>query len=362
MSQTSSFVKLTLLVFLKDRFAFTKRLCAYLQDINYPYHVIFADGSGSDDHKKYFGENRFSFSYEYKKYPVDKDIYAYAKKARLASALVKTPYVMLCDNDDFPIVSGQDAALGFLENHSDYIGCNGRVRGLILDPDASKPAGRYIFWKKYYCNDMDFPVRVDQASAVERITAWQPSCCSLWYSVFRTEALKQMYEDMDKLVLSDFGPMELFFSYFILSKGKVAHINDTTYIRQQGSSQASASQGDSFFMRLFFHDWMNDVRKVMDYMQAHYPNEETPTGQNLRDYLYYILAKRSENCYCMRMKSCLSLYKWALERGIFIELLIKKLFKLTPNLVSKLSGLLNKNFASNDEVKAVENAIIGRVY
>jgi glycosyltransferase domain-containing protein len=362
MSQTLSSAKLTLLVFLKDRFAFTKRLCAYLQDINYPYHVIFADGSESDDHKKYFSENHFNFSCEYKKYPVDKDVYAYARKARLASALVKTPYVMLCDNDDFPIISGQEAALNCLENRTDCIGCNGRVRGLILDPDASKPGGRYIFWKKYYCNDMDFPVKVDQDSIVERITFWQPSCCSLWYSVFRTDVLKQMYEDMDKLALSDFGPMELFFSYFVLSKGKVAHINNTTYIRQQGASQVAASQGDSFFMRLFFHDWMTDVRKVMDYMQEHYPNEQTPTGQNFRDYLYCIFAKRSENCYRMRMRSCVNLCKWTLERGIFIELLIKKFFKFTPSLVSKLSGLLNKNFASNNEIKAVENAITGRVY
>jgi hypothetical protein len=57
-----------------------------------------------------------------------------------------------------------------------------------------------------------------------------------------------------------------------------------------------------------------------------------------------------------------NLCKWAIERGIFIELFIKKFFKFTPGLVSKLAGLLNKNFASNNEIKAVEDAIIGRVY
>ncbi|MDR1475120.1 MAG: TIGR00180 family glycosyltransferase [Holosporales bacterium] len=357
----SSFDQLTLLVFLKDRFAFTKRLCSYLQDIKYPFHVIFADGSELSENEEYFRNECFSFNHEYVRYPVDKDIYAYARKAQSASALVKTPYVMLCDNDDFPIVSGQRAAVDFMENNQDCVGCNGRIKGLIPYPDSSKPNGKHIFWKKYYSNDMDFPVNLDQDSVVERITSWQPFCCSIWYSIFKSEVLKQMYKDMDKMYLSDLGPMELFFSYFMLSKGKVSHINETTYIRQLGSSQAAASQGNSFFMRLFFKDWLGDIRKIMDYMQCSYPNEKMPTGQSFKDYLYYIFAKRSDNSYCIKFKSKSDLFKFALERKIFLELFILKFFPYIPDLVSRFSKFLNIDF-DPQEAKAIENTIIDRAY
>ncbi|MBX9977646.1 MAG: TIGR00180 family glycosyltransferase [Alphaproteobacteria bacterium] len=254
---------LTLIVFLKDRSDFTKRLIKYLSMVRYPYPVYFADGSIDETNKIYINSlKNENFSFTYKRYPKDLTLSDFYKKSYQTISDIHTPYVMIADNDDFPIHEGQAKAIDFLEKNPDFVGCNGRVLGVSLSPDSGIPYGKNIFFHRYYCQTMDVPVNVDQKSAMDRIDSYLTNFYSIYYSVFRTESLLTTHLFIKDLNFSDLGIYELFFSYMQLSQGKIHSLDATTYIRQKGSSQTAAAQKD-WFHRLFYTKWLDDCQKAI---------------------------------------------------------------------------------------------------
>jgi glycosyltransferase domain-containing protein len=141
--------KLTLLVHLKDRAAFTQRLCEYFHLTKYPCHVFFADVSLEDENEKIIASfNNANFSYTYHRYPKDLTLSDFYAKVADAASKITTPYVMPFCNDDFPILDSQLKAVEFLENHDDYVGCNGHIFPFFIAPDSSKPYGKKILYQK----------------------------------------------------------------------------------------------------------------------------------------------------------------------------------------------------------------------
>jgi|GEM_PF-4367388 len=321
---------LTLLVFLKDRADFTKRFIDYLSFIQYPFHVLFADGSLEDENEKIFKSlGNVNFSYEYIRYPKDQTINHYYQKCVLAIEKVKTPYVMLVDNDDFPIVEGQSEAINFLEKNQDYIGCNGRVGGVMVSPNAQSPYGKWSLYLPLYCYSMDVKVLLDEDDPIKRIRSYLNNFYSIFYSVYRTKNLKSCFKEVLSLNFSDLGIYELFFSYIQLAQGKIHTINTLTYIRQKGSSQAAASQKD-WFHRLFYTNWLEDLKAAIQNVAHFIALKEGKNVQDVYELLYADFVARQRTRFMPT-----NFYFYANSHLFFkieyiANLILNKVFKLFP--------------------------------
>lgn len=327
--------KLTILVFLKDRFEFTIRLVNYLSTINYPFNVYFADGSSTDQHEQYFQSlNSVNFTYIYKRYPKDTSLLDYYNKCDQSINDIKTPYVMLVDNDDFPVPEGQTKAIDFLDLNLKFIGCNGQVAGISLHPNPSFPYGKNILFHKHYCPIMDVPVKLDQNLAIDRINSYISNFYAIFYSIFRTKSLAQTFSLIKKLNFSGLGFHERFFSYMQIAQGKIHSIDDITYIRQKGSSQIALAQKD-WFHQLFHLNWLEDVKRGINVVSNYISTYE----QTNYEVLYNLLYTQFENC--MRGKFILNdfylLKNFSLFKRRIPNILMSKLFLKLPFVAEKLS-------------------------
>lgn len=289
--------KLTLLVFLKDRFDFTKRLCQFLHQSKYPFSVCFADGSLEDKNESFFKElKNQNFNYTYKRFAKDVTLNDFYNKCLNTIQNINTTYVMLADNDDFPIYEGQNEAIEFLEKNKDYSACNGFVSGVEIFPDSKKSHGRNAIFYRYYCSVMDLHVSLEQPSSIDRISYYNKNFTSVYYSVIRTSILRDIFENIKNLKFSDLGVFELFFSYMLLMSGKVKFINSVTYIRQKGSSQTAANQ-PVWFLRLFYTNWLEDLKNAIHFVSNKIAEKEILEKEMVFDSLYEKFTRRFEKKY-----------------------------------------------------------------
>lgn len=349
--------KLTILVFLKDRAAFTKRLCDYFSLIRYPYPVFFADGSLEDGNEEFFKflKNK-NFNYTYKRYPKDISLLDYYKKCASSILEVKTPYVMLVDNDDFPIIEGQEKAINFLDNNFNYVGCNGRVAGIVLSPTPEQPFGDHILYLPYYCQTMDVQINVEQEQPVVRIKSYLTNFYSIFYSIFRTDSLACTFSKMEEFNFSELGIGELFFSYMQLSQGKIKSINSLTYVRQKGSSQAAASQKDWFY-RLFYTNWLNDLKTAITYVAEFISSNTHKNNQEIYDKLYLDFINRQRDRYLPNNFYCLKNLDLLLHKSTLASILLNKIFKKVPNIGEKLSIINLKQLADTSDLQLIKKVI-----
>ena len=94
---------LTIILILKGRDAFTIRWFEHAKEFKLPYHVIVADGGDDNGLEKKLRNNEYhlTVSYDYVRYPFDKNHKLFYAKIHSALNKVVTPYVVLVSNDDF---------------------------------------------------------------------------------------------------------------------------------------------------------------------------------------------------------------------------------------------------------------------
>lgn len=347
--------QLTLLVTLKDRSEFTERLCRYFELVEYPFHVLFADGSLGDKNEKIF-KKKHDFDYTYIRFPKDNGIEDFYKKCADAIKKVKTPYVMIADNDDFPIIGGQLKAVEFLEKNPSYVGCNGKVGGVILSPEPNSIKGKNSLFLPYYCHVMDVPVSLDQESALERIQSFLKNFYSIYYSVFRTESLKETFKYIKDLNPNDLGVHELFFSYMQISQGKIHSIPSVTYIRQKGSSQSSKTQKD-WIDRLFYTDWLSDLKEATKETARHISKNEKKDCEEIYDQLYEFFVKKQKTRYIPNGFMVLNNLDALLNRPYLESVLLQKLFRYFPSTLEKLTSKGFEKKIKKDDLKKIKEVI-----
>lgn len=335
---------LTLLVTLKDRAEFTPRLYNYLASIKYPFSVLFADGSLGEENEKFFqkikGEKKFNFTYI--RYPKDLTLENYYQKCAKAINSIKTPYVMLADNDDFPCTHGQKEAISFLEKNPEYIGCNGQVGGFINSFSSFKPFGKNFLYFPYYSIEMDQPVPLDQPSAMDRISSYLNNFYSCFYSVFKTSSLQKTFNEIAELNFSELGIYELFLNYYQLVQGKAHSIPFATYMRQQGSSQSAVSQKD-WFDRLFYTNWLEDFKLCIHTVAQEISSREGAKLKDIEEILYANSAQRLKKRFIPN-----TWYIWTnthllWNKEILKKIILGKIFALWPWMGEKISWLMINN-------------------
>lgn len=229
---------------------FTLRFLWHANRERLPYRILIADGQVHPRLAELLGNSHTLFpelDIEYVRYPDDADFSAYFKKMADAMRMIRTPYAMLADNDDFIGFAATERNLDFLDANPDFVCCGGGVAGFSVYAREESPdrglqgrLNRYAYRYTIHDRSVDF----DSASAVERLRqgsrSWWP-----YYAVFRADALAKIWRESEEISFSDLQLHEFYSIMRTLTLGK-AHCESSTisYLRQYGTSMQTSFSKD----------------------------------------------------------------------------------------------------------------------
>jgi glycosyltransferase domain-containing protein len=242
--------RLTIVLPLKGRHLFTLRFLWHANAARLPYRFLIADGQVHPQLAAILENSRAVFpnlDVEYVRYPDDVDFSHYHRKLSDALSRVRTPYVMMADNDDFLAFTGLERSLDFLERAPDYVCSGGGLAGFSVysglnDPNHGLlgPFNRF----SYRYTPLDHSADYNADSVVERLRQGSRNWWS-YYAVFRSDALATIWREIVDIDFSDLQLHEFFCAMRTLTLGK-AHSDATTiaYLRQYDTSMRSAYSKD----------------------------------------------------------------------------------------------------------------------
>ena len=260
---------LTILLPLKDRVPFTQRWLAYAASAPLPYRVLIADGGADRTIAEIAADKRSAgLDVEYVRYPLDRTYADYYTKLADALARVKTPFVVMADNDDLFIPEGLGRAVEFLAAHPEYVACGGQCAVFWL-PSArpSDPAdtvyGDRVQWK---CTSQ-FSTDVAE-TAKQRLRERCLGANDVFYAVHRTELLRSHFETVRDSNPRDLFLMEQLVMFLTAIAGKTRQL-ETLYIARQQDSPGSSGgahqeQFGDWYDRMLVPTWSEDFGKFVD--------------------------------------------------------------------------------------------------
>jgi glycosyltransferase domain-containing protein len=199
---------LTILLTLKGRHLHTLRWLWHADRVRLPFHVFVADGEVHPSIERILSDRRSfpNLSYEYHRYE-DRSFSDFFRKCADALARISTPYVKMSDNDDFLFPSGVERCMAFLGRERDYVCAGGGIPGFSLAPDGGvlhNVVGA-IERLRYRCfDDGSYDCRdVDDPSAAKRVLEELRHYLSVYYYVYRTDALRIIADEIRECDFSD---------------------------------------------------------------------------------------------------------------------------------------------------------------
>jgi glycosyltransferase domain-containing protein len=257
--------RLTIVLILKDRVAFTLRWLRYSNSVSMPYKILIADG-GEDIRLEGLLKEKDRYpqlDYEYVRYPFDRTYAEFYRKMVDAISRVETPFLALADNDDFFIPDGLEKSIDFLASHPDYSSSSGVVAGISIRPDVRLGELSQVYGTEIDFCETIYPYgRTTDETAAERVQRQFRTHPSNWYDVFRSEQALEFFR-----VLSDLNPKDLILAQHIpmllgYIAGKVQR-GPFLYLVRQAAAPGSSSRteidrkGDNFD-RMLLESWSTD--------------------------------------------------------------------------------------------------------
>ena len=284
--------KLTILLTLWDRSEYTKTwfLNNYFHDVDY----LIADGSVGDANELFFNKNKKD-NINYVRFSVDQNIEDYHKKLWDASKMIKTPYVMTCDNDDFLNVYGLKKCVDFLEKNNDYGFCGGKILGVIgTNKDVILEHASY---KLIFGLTVD-NFTLDGVSGFDGVEKMMRPYRYIWYSVYRVNIFTKIWRDVYKTKLKNGKLAEMLQSQLSFCYGKYKDLNINTYIRLENPSTSydrsiSMKNETWHHSRIYFDEsYRDDVKKMVSAISNHLGlSPERITEQYVKFYTYTLFDK-----------------------------------------------------------------------
>jgi glycosyltransferase domain-containing protein len=229
--------RLTIVLPLKGRHLFTFRFLAHANAMRLPYRILMADGRVNDRVAAHIESGRQEYSaldLDYVRYPDDVNFGRFYSKLSDALSRVRTPYVMLADNDDFLARRGLDRALDFLDAHEDFVSARGHQVGFSVYAGIGAAPGSIHGRFNQMAMDNEFD-DVDGETPLDRIRQGG-LCHRLHYAVYRTEALASIMREVAELNFSDLMLYEDFVAMRSVTLGKARINKETiTYYSQAGT-------------------------------------------------------------------------------------------------------------------------------
>lgn len=201
----------------------------FLAEFPHIFTVLVLDGS-SDEFLKKNHELCLSFSnVEYHKFPSDLHL---GMRLKSGLQLVKTPYVLMCGDDDFFFPEAVVESINFLEKNPDYAAAIGKVWSLVYFPDK-----QFISNGIAITDELDFGSRFNHERFIQRVLYYFAytaiGSIPLFYAVRRTDQVLKAFELMTPEI--KYSSMELLIVGMSLIDGKVAKLPVAFGLRDYGA-------------------------------------------------------------------------------------------------------------------------------
>jgi glycosyltransferase domain-containing protein len=237
---------LTIVVPTRRRRDFLRRLLQYWASVRPQWPIIIADqGTAADQEatselvREYLSSLAIAHLFQ-------PDTCDFMEKIWNALTTVNTPYVVLGADDDFFSPHGLAAAVDWLEAHPDYVAAHGRSVAFHVSGE------RVVYGRMHQVN----PYRqssVEQETPAARVQAHFEKYSTTWYSVHRTEQLRETFERCKGFLL-DPRFRELLASFLSVAQGKVRKLPEFYMARQGHAHQVSSVDSPQWL------EWLTSAR------------------------------------------------------------------------------------------------------
>ena len=236
--------QLSILVPLKGRENLTKRLLNYFTDIDLPFKIYFADGGANNNSDWLNSINYPKLDIHYHYYGEDFNINKWMHKMAEISKLIKTPYVITVDNDDFISLDGLIHGINLLNENKDYVSYRASLSDMDKNGNNVNKSGIY-----------DQPSVTDN-NPIIRIVNLKNHRNAAIHDIIYTKILHNFYSICEKSKTEDLQCMMTLNIFWQSIYGKVYKTNDKPYYYHQ--SGHSLVQGKNLFSK--YVKWSRDKK------------------------------------------------------------------------------------------------------
>ena len=263
---------LTILLPIKDRFIFTKRVLRYLDENNCDYEILIADGSFGNEFYTYINnsKNYSSLNITYSRYDFDENFNAFVKKMYSAIKSIDTHYVVWACDDDFYDLSALKAGVKFLNGDDSYSSYSAEISNFKIKPNIehfnSLAYGKVVADGRCYEGLNRMNTNGVMLNRLKKVYSFKPYEC-----VTRTSVLLNVFSIADELEVDDTYFLDEIFAHISLMNGK-AYNDDRVFLLRQDNTPGSAGnnmvnkEDGSVWCKFNSEKFMRKRRKVLDYL------------------------------------------------------------------------------------------------
>ena len=211
--------KITFILALKNRHEETPTWIK--ENIFDEFDYIVADGSGDVLNKNLF-DNLYRKNVKYIKFNEDKTFHDYYEKVYRVSNMIKTPFVMQIDNDDYINPTAIKKCINILINNENISFTQGYISGV------NKIKNNYYIsdYKENPCRNLEV---IDNEKKIKELLQ---NYKILWYSIYRTQLFQKVWYHCKEYSCKYVVNTEILHGLLSLTFGNFKFHNSITYIRR----------------------------------------------------------------------------------------------------------------------------------
>lgn len=290
--------RVTVILTLFGRHEFTPRWMCHARRELRGARLLVADGSHDElpaDSREAMDRARDGLAIDYIRYPADRGVADYQRKLGDAIGRVRTPYVMLADNDDLHCGDGVRRAVRALDADDGLATARGRVAGMTV---SGRVRGlRFPIHARHAdCFDYEFRQPLDAPLASERVLAHSGRYAATWYAMMRAEVARDWSAQIAASPIEDLGLTEWMQSCLCCAAGPQLVADWPFLLRQHNVTSKSsdtfrrrADQVDCMCLPAWSADCSRAIeavaRAIAERDGAPMPDAEACARRALHDYL-----------------------------------------------------------------------------
>lgn len=330
---------LTLILLVHDNTKFPERWIEYANFIKLPYKIYIADGGKTNLFNQYINKNliNLNLDIDYIKYDHEKNFTDYYKKSYDILSKVKTPYVLICSDDDFVLPSGIDQALNFLNSNPDYSSARGEILGIKFYKYSNQEK-TYGFDYEITTHSSQVSTNLEHENIEERLFSHLKNFQITFFDIHKTKDLQFAYQKLLELNPEAYILHEFITSGFTVLKGKVYRGNFPYLIRDHGPSGTTYKE-----KKIITHlDWLTKTSWGTEY------------NSMINAFIYYINENEqiSKNKYNLH-KALIKFYRKRLIYDLYED--DSKLLLMLVHFIIKIEMFFNLNKLLSKTKKIFKN-------
>ena len=225
--------RLTIILALKGRHNFTDRWLSYANINLSKFRILVADGSDKDE-KYLFHKSKYpNLDITFKDFPADKDVSFYVRKLLISANIIQTKYILYADNDDFMVGEEIINLLNFLDKNDAYVAARGEIYDFSID-SFSEIYGKILGLKKFM-KSLSF----EKNDHLERYFDFSKNRQGLFHCIIRKDTFREILTLCENSKFFYLTIFKLFFSYYLVSTGKIFCSNNLYMLHQNHKQMLS---------------------------------------------------------------------------------------------------------------------------